>query len=135
MAHRYHRLSLQKFPNIGNVIPAKEHIVPKFKIGDVIVNKEPKDRKYDRVVIGNSSNGQVVYEYRHPYDGKLLVGFFHEDGFVLKPTKKEGWINIYPHHRMVGSCGGLVFASEQEAQKFPSDNSIKRATIKIEWEE
>lgn len=106
--------------------------MPKFKIGDVIVNKQPITGDLNCIVIGNSSDGQVVYEYRHPFTGDLLVAFHNENDFVLKPTKKEGWINIYQHPTYVGCCGGIIFDTEQEAKTFSNE---KKATIKIEWEE
>ena len=103
--------------------------MPKFKIGDVIVNIKPETRTYDRIVIGNSSDGQVVYEYR--MDRDVMVGFHNENAFVLKPIKKEGWINIYGGDGSGRPYGGDVYTTKEDALR---NNKGMLATLKIEWE-
>ena len=115
--------------------------MPKFKIGDVIVDIKPETRAHDRTVIGNSSNGDVVYEYTNDA-GRLILGSASEDCFVLKPTKKEGWMNVwsvspYASPKNAIAHGSYIYATKEEAL---SANSPARqleviTTIKIEWEE
>lgn len=59
----------------------------------------------------------------------------HDNDLVMAPTKKEGWVNIYPSkpletlRRQVSE----IYSSKEEALKYKVTGCI--ATIKIEWEE
>lgn len=101
----------------------------KFKIGDEIINRGGKDQ-YDRVVIGYMSNGYVAYEYTSDA-GRPILGSASEDCFVLKPTKKEGWLNIYTNNM----TGNRIFGTPQLADDCADRLGLRVACVKIEWEE
>lgn len=104
--------------------------MPKFKAGDHIIPMDAPTQG-DRIVIGTTSHGHVVYEYS--CNGDIMVGSAREDKMKLKPTKKEGWINLYRRDGIDRACGGLVFPTEQAAKDYLG--RCKLSTIRIEWEE
>ena len=76
----------------------------------------------------------AVIQIEHP--GFSCVGYYHKNGEPAfgsvnirnRKTKREGWINIYPHETDVG-----YHKTEREAKESAYSNVI--TTIKIEWEE
>jgi hypothetical protein len=65
-----------------------------------------------------------IYSFDIHGNGHASYGF----GLRMKPVKKEGWVNIYPH----GSIEG-IFSYESYAISSAKSNLV--ATIRIEWEE
>ncbi len=54
-----------------------------------------------------------------------------DDDLVMKPVKKEGWVNVYNGIRKP-YCGS-IYATKEETLK--EDRGCYITTIKIEWEE
>ena len=105
----------------------------KFKAGDKIVMKEGTSQ-YERVVVGYSQKGYVVYEYKSASCGQWSLTSGHEDQYKLAPVKKEGWVNVYNRPTSVDRTGGVIYASKDEAMRNRGlANHV--AVVHIEWEE
>lgn len=76
-----------------------------------------------------------VFEELKSYtpDGYLTNGTTCDLDLVMKPEKKEGWINIYERDD-INSTSMTVYKSRKEAFKSRARDGYVD-TIKIEWEE
>lgn len=72
--------------------------------------------------------------FTHNIDGKAFPGDGSSVDLMMKPVKKEGWINIYkaPDTNNIYSSSN-VYNTKEKAIKDRSEHYID--TIKIEWEE
>lgn len=101
-----------------------------------IICFDRKDTKYPIIILVNKGKEEVVVSCN--LDGQINNSNFNDYDLFMKPTKKEGWINIY-EDKLFGTQGkcGCIYESKEEAiknyDKCTHDEYI--ATIKIEWEE
>ena len=96
---------------------------------------DKKNSKYPIVALVNKEKEEVIVNCG--FNGEVRKSIFHPHDLFMKPTKKEGWINIYKYESE-DRCtyrGCAIYASKQNAidEIMPSHSYID--TIKIEWEE
>jgi hypothetical protein len=60
-----------------------------------------------------------------------VYGKVYDYDLFMAPTKKEGWINIYPGEAMLRHCN--IFTTRDAAIAHAFSSLV--ATVKIEWEE
>lgn len=110
----------------------------KFKAGDKIIMKDGTSQ-YERVVVGYSQKGYVVYEYKSALENRWILTSGHEDQYKLAPVKKEGWINIYEANKNPEGFSRIwtngIFDNKESAMKVGQTQRDYITTIHIEWEE
>lgn len=58
-----------------------------------------------------------------------------DNDLVMKPEKKEGWVNVYEHPDHESFVGTKIFENEESAKLAATDIDNYKTTAKIEWEE
>lgn len=82
-------------------------------------------------------SGEALVVVQIEYPGFSCVGYYHQNGEPTfgsvgirnRKTKRERWMNIYPHQK----SGGVMYNTKDKALFHARPDII--ATIKIEWEE
>jgi hypothetical protein len=73
-------------------------------------------------------------EANHWFEDGSFTRFTADDNdLFMKPTNKEGWINLYPTQLPLQAKAFGVYETEDKAKYRANDTVL--ATIKIEWEE
>lgn len=92
---------------------------------------DKKHADYPIIALYGNGDGEFVAAY-------TLEGHFdtntpnHPLDLVMKPTKHEGWANIYKSGELTCICGN-IYDSQERAKSAAVSGYV--ATVKIEWED
>jgi hypothetical protein len=128
---------LKQLKSKGNM---KSFDLEKAKQGHPVQTRDGRDveilktdvKSYEPIVavVKNYDGHEIIRQYREHgrYEARDIVRGLD---LLMKPTKKEGWINIYVREDGVRR-GKSIYSSKEKAQQH---NFEGIDTVKIEWEE
>ena len=98
-----------------------------------IICFDRKEKTYPIIALINKGSFEVVYTYTN--EGMYNYEGLSDFDLLMAPTKRKGWINIYPKFdgAVPGWEAGEVFLSKEEA--IINSRADRITTTEVEWEE